>query len=61
MARAKQDLRDSLDAAGLLEKIGVDRIFMRCPPPLKLSVTARTVSPRRGGLFRDGVRLPDIC
>jgi sulfate permease, SulP family len=28
MARVKQDLRDSLRAAGLLSKIGVDRIFL---------------------------------
>ena len=27
----KQDLRDSLEAAGLLEKIGEDRIFMTLP------------------------------
>jgi sulfate permease, SulP family len=31
MARVKQDLRDSLDAAGLLPKIGEDRIFMTLP------------------------------
>jgi MFS superfamily sulfate permease-like transporter len=31
MARVKQDLRDSLDAAGLLDKIGQDRIFMTLP------------------------------
>ena len=31
MARVKQDLRDELEAAGLLEKIGEDRIFMTLP------------------------------
>lgn len=31
MARVKQDLRDSLDAAGLLDSIGADRIFMTLP------------------------------
>ena len=31
MARVKQDLRDSLAAAGLLTKIGEDRIFMTLP------------------------------
>ncbi|MDO3634978.1 SulP family inorganic anion transporter [Mycolicibacterium arseniciresistens] len=31
MARVKQDLRELLDAAGLVEKIGEDRIFMTLP------------------------------
>jgi high affinity sulfate transporter 1 len=31
MARVKQDLRDALDAAGLLTVIGTDRIFMTLP------------------------------
>jgi high affinity sulfate transporter 1 len=31
MARVKQDLRDALAAAGLLDKIGEDRIFMTLP------------------------------
>ena len=31
MARVKQDLRDALAAAGLLTKIGEDRIFMTLP------------------------------
>ncbi|GFG50299.1 hypothetical protein MAGR_17400 [Mycolicibacterium agri] len=31
MARVKQDLRDALAAAGLLDKIGEDRIFMTVP------------------------------
>ncbi|WP_319454725.1 MULTISPECIES: sulfate permease [unclassified Mycobacterium] len=31
MARVKQDLRDQLDAAGLVEKIGENRIFMTLP------------------------------
>jgi hypothetical protein len=31
MTRVKQDLRDALSAAGLLTKIGEDRIFMTLP------------------------------
>jgi sulfate permease, SulP family len=31
MARVKQDLRDSLQAAGLVKKIGPDRIYMTLP------------------------------
>jgi len=31
MARVKQDLRDLLDAAGLVDKMGGDRIFMTLP------------------------------
>jgi SulP family sulfate permease len=31
MARVKQELRDELEAAGLLDKIGEDRIFMTLP------------------------------
>lgn len=31
MARVKQDLRDALDAAGLLDSIGTDHIFMTLP------------------------------
>ncbi len=31
LARVKQDLRDELEAAGLLDKIGEDRIFMTLP------------------------------
>ena len=31
MARVKQDLRDALGAAGLLDKIGENRIFMTLP------------------------------
>ena len=31
MARVKQDLRDALEAAGFLDKIGEDRIFMTLP------------------------------
>ncbi|MBS1696315.1 MAG: sulfate permease [Actinobacteria bacterium] len=31
MARVKQDLRDALEAAGLVDKIGADRIFMTLP------------------------------
>lgn len=31
MARVKQDLRDALNAGGLLTKIGDERIFMTLP------------------------------
>jgi sulfate permease, SulP family len=31
MARVEQDLRDALEAAGLVDRIGVDRIFMTLP------------------------------
>jgi sulfate permease, SulP family len=31
MARVKQDLRDSLEAAGLLDKIGEDHIYPTLP------------------------------
>ncbi|PRC45605.1 sodium-independent anion transporter, partial [Mycobacterium sp. ITM-2017-0098] len=31
MARVKQDLRDALGAAGLLDQIGEDRLFMTLP------------------------------
>jgi sulfate permease, SulP family len=31
MARVKQDLRDALEAAGLLDAIGADRVFMTLP------------------------------
>lgn len=31
MARVKQDLRDALAAAGLLDRIGVDRVYMTLP------------------------------
>ena len=31
MARVKQDLRESLTAAGMLDTIGEDRIFMTLP------------------------------
>ncbi len=31
MARVKQDLRDALDAAGMIDSIGADRLFMTLP------------------------------
>jgi hypothetical protein len=31
MARVKQDLRDALEAAGLVDKIGEDHIFTTLP------------------------------
>ena len=45
MARVKQDLRDALAAAGLLTKIGEDRIFMTLP-------TAVEAFEKRQGLLR---------
>jgi sulfate permease, SulP family len=42
MARVKQDLRDELDAAGLLEKIGEDRIFMTLPTAVEAYRNRRT-------------------
>jgi sulfate permease, SulP family len=35
MARVKQDLRDELEAAGLVDKIGEDRIFMTLPTAIE--------------------------
>ena len=37
MAAVKQDLRGSLAAAGLLVKIGEDRVFMTLPTALEAS------------------------
>ena len=42
MARVKQDLRDELEAAGLLEKIGADRIFMTLPTAVEAYRNRRT-------------------
>ena len=42
MARVKQDLRDELEAAGLLEKIGEDRIFMTLPTAVEAYRNRRT-------------------
>ncbi len=39
MARVKQDLRDSSAAAGLLTKIGEDRMFMT--PPIAVEAFKR--------------------
>ena len=35
MARVKQDLRDALEAAGLVDKIGEDHIFPTLPTAVK--------------------------
>ena len=35
MARVKQDLRDALDAAGMLSEIGSDRLFMTLPTAIE--------------------------
>ena len=42
MARVKQDLRDELEAAGLLDKIGEDRIFMTLPTAVEAYRNGRT-------------------
>ena len=42
MARVKQELRDELEAAGLLDKIGEDRIFMTLPTAVDAYRTRRT-------------------
>lgn len=42
MARVKQDLRDALVAAGLLTKIGEDRIFMTLPTAVEAYRNSRT-------------------
>jgi SulP family sulfate permease len=42
MARVKQDLRDALKAAGLVDKIGDDRIFMTLPTAVDAYRNSRT-------------------
>jgi sulfate permease, SulP family len=42
MARVKQDLRDSLEAAGLVDKIGEDRIFMTLPTAVEAYRNSRS-------------------
>ena len=42
MARVKQDLRDELEAAGLLDKIGEDRIFPTLPTAVEAYRNRRT-------------------
>jgi sulfate permease, SulP family len=42
MARVKQDLRDELEAAGILDKIGEDRIFMTLPTAVEAYRERRT-------------------
>ena len=42
MARVKQDLRDALQAAGLVDKIGEDRIFMTLPTAVEAYRNRRT-------------------
>jgi sulfate permease, SulP family len=42
MARVKQDLRESLEAAGLVDKIGEDRIFMTLPTAVEAYRDSRT-------------------
>ena len=38
----KQDLRDALEAAGLIDKIGEDRIFMTLPTAVEAYRNRRT-------------------
>ena len=40
MARVKQDLRDDLDAAGFVERVGPERIFMTLPTAVEAYVQA---------------------
>ncbi len=55
MARVKQDMRDGLDAAGFVEKVGDDRIFMTLPT----AVTAYEEAYRaRHGEPPPGVHIP---
>ena len=42
MARVKQDLRDALRAAGLIDKVGEDRIFMTLPTAVEAFNHRRT-------------------
>lgn len=42
MARVKQDLRNALEAAGLIDKIGEDRIFMTLPTAVEAYRNRRT-------------------
>ena len=42
MARVKQDLRDALEAAGLVDKIGEDRIFMTLPTAVEAYRNSRS-------------------
>ena len=42
MARVKQDLRDALEAAWLIDKIGKDRIFMTLPTAVEAYRNRRT-------------------
>ncbi len=42
MARVKQDLRDALEAAGLVDKIGEDRIFPTLPTAVEAYRNSRT-------------------
>ena len=41
MARVKQDLRDALEAAGMVDKIGEDRIFMTLPTAVEAYRSSR--------------------
>jgi hypothetical protein len=51
MARVKQDLRDDLEAAGLVAKVGEDRIFPPCrrqSRPMPAGTPTGTVNRGRG-------------
>ena len=41
MARVKQDLRDALEAAGMVDKIGEERIFMTLPTAVEAYRSSR--------------------
>ena len=55
MARVKQDLRDQLDIAGFVDKVGEDRIFMTLPTGVAAYVEEYTV---RHGSPPPGVHIP---
>jgi sulfate permease, SulP family len=57
MARVKQDLRDSLNAAGFVEKVGENLIFMTLPTAVAAYVDAYTA---RHGQAPRGVVIPPV-
>ncbi|PXY36527.1 sulfate transporter [Prauserella flavalba] len=57
MARVKQDLRDKLEAAGLVERIGAGRLFMTLPSAVAAYVRAYT---ERHGELPPGMVAPEV-
>jgi SulP family sulfate permease len=56
MARVKQDLRDELDAAGIVERVGADRIFPTLPTAVHAYLQAHV---ERHGAPPEGVTIPE--